>query len=739
VHRVNPRGDLPTTTGHSPSPRVTGPPLHWCREKAANAQPPRETGFQHIAMMPDSSTAAPPRRQPDPSGRGYRLPTIVVGTALAVAVLLGWLGTPASAWRWVPLLMAYLIGGAPIARDSWRTFRDERKLSIDFLMGMAALGAAAVGSPLEGVILIFLFSLSNAMEEHALGRTRHAIQRLIALSPTEATLVDAAGEEVGRVEVARLRPGERILVRPGERIAADGVVERGRSDVDQAAITGESQPVTRSEGDDVFAGTINGGGALVVRVTREAGETMLARIIRLVEEAREQRAPAQHFIDRFAHPYTLVVIAATAVVATGPPLLIGSEWTEWFYRAMTLLVVASPCALVISTPAAILSGIANGARHGILFKGGAFLDRAGEIDTVAFDKTGTLTVGRPRLVELVTTEAFRDETSADDDRWRSSDPAAAEVELLALAAGVERTSEHHLAGAVLHEARRREIVIPEVDGFQAIPGEGVRGTIGVDVAWVGNAVMAARMAAPVGVLLRGWIAEQTSLGRSVVFAGSGDRVLGAMSFGDALKADAAATVRRLRSRGIRWIAVLSGDHPDAVKSIAAELGADEVRAGLLPHEKVAVVRALARGAGGVAMVGDGVNDAPAMAAANLGIAMGAAGTDVAIETADVVLMSDEVWKVDYVVELGRRTRRVVRQNIFFSVGWMMLLVVVALTVSIPLTLAVVAHEGSTLLVALNGLRLLEGRPRQPGSGADPAAPAPGEQKASPKPVERSVR
>jgi Zn2+/Cd2+-exporting ATPase len=669
-------------------------------------------------------------RGPAPDEEGYETwfylrVTIVVFVMLLVGAALEWMPAEPSPWRWLPLGVGYVVGGARIARDSWRTLRDERKLSIDFLMGLAAAGAALVGSPLEGVILIFLFSLSNTLEAYAMGRTRRAIRALMDLRPTEATVVDDLGREVGRVAVERLRPGHRILIRPGARIAADGEVDSGQSDVDQSAITGESMPVPKQIGDEVFAGTINRGGALVVRVTREAGETMLATIVRLVEEAREQRAPTQRFIDRFAHPYTVGVVAVTALVALLPPLFLGVAWADALYRAMALLVVASPCALVISTPAAVLSGIANGARHGILFKGGAYLDLAGTIDTVAFDKTGTLTVGRPRVQELVTADDLTGVPGDVPAAWETGG-GHAEHTLVRLAAAVERASEHHLARAVLDEARARGIAVPDATDFSALPGEGVVGTVDGARAWVGNAKLAGRMDARIGGVLRGWIAEQASLGRSVVYVGAGARVLGAMSFGDALKPDAAATVRHLKYEGVSWVAVLSGDHPEAVRAVAAELGADEVRAGLLPHEKVDVVRALTRSSRGVAMVGDGVNDAPAMAAATLGVAMGAAGTDVAIETADVVLMGDEIEKVDYLIHLGKRTRRVVRQNVYFSVGWMFLLVVVALTVGIPLTWAVVAHEGSTLLVAANGLRLLKGSPHEPKvpAGWQPAPPLP---------------
>jgi Zn2+/Cd2+-exporting ATPase len=641
--------------------------------------------------------------------RFYLRVTIIVAASMVVGALLTWVPAEPSPWRWLPFGIAYVVGGGRIARDSWTTLRDEHRLSIDFLMGAAALGAALVGSPLEGVILIFLFSLSNALEAYAMGRTRSAIHQLMDLRPAEATVVDEAGNETGRLAVEELRPGHRILIRPGERIAADGAVDSGRSEVDQSAITGESMPVAKNIGDDVYAGTINRGGVLTVRVSRLAGETVLARIVRLVEEAREQRAPAQHFIDRFAHPYTLGVVAATALVALIPPLAFGADWSDAFYRAMTLLVVASPCALVISTPSAILSGIANGARHGILFKGGAYLDLAGTIDTIAFDKTGTLTVGRPRLLASVTVDQLRREIRGNGGDDADREDSA----MIALAAAVERPSEHHLAAAVLQEARTRGIAVPDVADFSALPGEGVVGVVEGRRTWVGNVSMAGRMSAPVGAVLSGWIAEQTSRGRSIVYVGVEAAILGALAFGDALKHNAAATVRHLSYEGIRWITVLSGDHPQAVRAIAAELGADEVRAGLLPHEKVDAIRILTESSRGVAMVGDGVNDAPAMAAATLGIAMGAVGTDVAIETADVVLMSDDIEKVDYVIHLGKRARRVVRQNVYFSVGWMFMLVSIALTVGIPLTLAVVAHEGSTLLVAANGLRLLAGKPHAP--------------------------
>ena len=639
--------------------------------------------------MPRPTAAELAPSTPSRQSRYYLRVTLVVSAGMVAGALLTWVPEAPSPWAWFPLGIAYLVGGVPIVRDTLESLR-KGHLSIDFLMGTAALGAAAVGQPLEGVILIFLFSLSNTLEAYALGRTRRAIGALMDLHPEEATLVDARGREQGRVPADELEPGQRIRVRPGERIAADGRVDAGRSEVDQSAITGEATPVTKEGGDEVYAGTINGGGVLTVEVTRPAGQTMLARIIRMVEEAREERAPAQEFIDRFSHPYTVAVLGGSALTAVVAALGFGMAWSDAVYRAMTLLVVASPCALVISTPAAVLSAIANGARKGVLLKGGGILDLAGSVDAVAFDKTGTLTVGEPRLLATWTAEGTD------------------EAVFLRMVAAVEAASEHHLARAVVAAARKADLEIPEVEDFRALPGEGVVGRLDGRICWVGNRALVGRQDIQVPEALEGWLEAQAREGRSIVMAGDDARLHGAMAFGDEVRPGAAAMIRRLKAEGIERVVILSGDHAGAVEAVARAVGADEARAGLLPDEKVAILKEMARSSRGVAMVGDGVNDAPAMAAASVGVAMGAAGTDVAIETADVVLMSDELDKVDYLFRLGRRSQRTVRQNVWFSVGWMALLVATASTVGIPLTLAVVAHEGSTLLVVLNGLRLLGG-------------------------------
>jgi Cd2+/Zn2+-exporting ATPase len=620
---------------------------------------------------------------------------------------LEWIPDEPSLWRWLPFGIAYGVGGLPIAREAWESLKEGR-LSIDFLMGAAAVGAAAIGEPFEGAILLFLFSLSNALEERALGKTRRAVQSLVSLRPDRARVVgespDAAKSEGRWVPVQEVAVGWHVRVRPGERIPVDGRVLDGSGDVDESTITGESRPVRKEAGARVFASTILSGGALTLEVTHHATDTLLARIVHLVEKAQESRAPAQHFIDRFAHPYTLAVVLGTALFAILPPLLLGWTWGDAVYRAITLLVVASPCALIISTPAAILSGIANGARHGILFKGGAVLDQAGLIDTLAFDKTGTLTEGKPQMLDLTTLPGMED------------------TALLRLAAALEQDSEHHMARAVWAAAETAGVKPSRAEKFEAHPGEGVTGVVEGTDAWAGNEMLMERLGHKLPQELRGWVAEATSRGRSIMLVGTrAEGVRGAMAFGDALKPDAADAIRHLKYEGVRWITILSGDHPDAVRAVAAELGVDEVRAGLLPHEKVEAIQALERRSRGVAMVGDGVNDAPAMAASSLGIAMGAAGTDVAIETADVVLMGTEVSKVDYVLHLGRRTRRIVRQNVIFSVGWMLALVGIAATVGMPLAVAVIAHEGSTLLVAVNGLRLLGGGPHPP---TVPGRPAP---------------
>jgi Zn2+/Cd2+-exporting ATPase len=581
---------------------------------------------------------------------------------------------------------AYLAGGTFAARTAVTDLFHGR-VNVDLLMVTAAIGAAFVDAWAEGAVLLALFSSSNALEHEALGRTRRAVKALMELSPAVATVVRPDlpdGEAV--VPVEELRLGDVVLVRPGERIAIDGVVVAGLTACDQAAITGESLPVEKRPGDGVFAGTINTTGAIRVRVTKTAGESTLARIIAIVEEAREQKSRTQHFTDAFEGKYAVGVIVASALVAVVPWVFFGVEFGTSFYRAMTLLVVASPCALVISTPASTLSGLANAARHGILFKGGGYLEDAGLIRIVAFDKTGTLTEGRPRLTDVVPL-----------DGWDEAD-------LLRRAASAERLSEHHLGQAIVAAAGERGLPLAEPSDFRAVPGKGIVAHVDGHEVAIGNEALFADL----GVTTPGAVEVADRLradGKTAILVGDAAGVRGVLAVADVVRPKAAVVVRELKRLGIARTVMLTGDNRRVAGAIAAQLGIDEVDADLLPEEKLATIgRLLAEGP--VAMVGDGVNDTPALATATLGIAMGAAGTDVALETADVVLMADDLSKLPYAISLSRRTRRTIVQNLAFSLAVIAVLVTSALTVGIPLPLGVVGHEGSTIIVVLNGLRLL---------------------------------
>ncbi len=605
-----------------------------------------------------------------------------------------------SPWVWGTLVVAsYLAGGGVAALNSARSLL-ERRIDVDFLMVAAALGAASIGQWGEGAALLFLFSLSNALQHYALDRTRQAIRALMDLRPASARV--RRGAALVEVAVEELELGEVIDVRPGERLPADGEVLSGHSAVDQSPITGESMPVARAPGDRVFAASINGGGALEVRVTRRAADSTLARIIQLVEEAQSERAPTQKRLDSFEQKYAVGVIAMAAAMIVLPPLLVNVAWPAAFYKAMTLLVVASPCALVISTPASILSAIAAGARHGVLFKGGAHVESLARVRVVAFDKTGTLTVGRPRVTDVVP----------------QGEAVSTPDELLALAAAVEARSEHPLARAIVAAAQERGLAVPAARDLQAAPGKGV--TAHIEPARPGGALVTAHLGTAAhlreqGVPLLASDLEQLEAlerqGKTVVLVGT-DRLLGAIAVADTVRAEARAAIQALKALGVEKVVMLTGDNARAAQAIGAAAGVDEVRAELLPEDKVAAVRQLLEAHGVVAMVGDGVNDAPALAAATVGIAMGAGGSDVALETADVVLMSSDLSRLPYALGLGRSAMRVVGQNLTFSMAVIVTLIISALFNIVSLPLGVVGHEGSTVLVVLNGLRLLGFRPKK---------------------------
>ncbi len=623
------------------------------------------------------------------------LALIFLLAGLAVEHLTAWPRTVAIALY----ALSYLAGGYEGAVSAALMLR-KGVLDIDFLMIASALGAAYLGEWSEGAILLFLFSLSGALETFAMDRTRHAIQALMALRPAVA-VVRRDGQEV-EVPVEEVQVGDEVIVRPGEAIPVDGQVIEGVSAVDQSPITGESIPVTKRKGDRVFAGTINTEGSLVIVATKKAEESTLARIIALVEEAQSERAPVQRFIDRFSQPYaTAVVVGVLAYLGIGWQLL-GWPFQDVFYRAMTLLVVASPCALVISTPASFLSAIAAGARNGVLFKGGVHLENLARVRLMAFDKTGTLTYGRPRVTDIVPAPGFKEE------------------EVLQLAASVERRSEHPLARAIVQYARERQLDLDDPDDFRALVGKGVRARVNGQEVYIGNDTLMAEMGREMPPSLVEAARRLRDEGKTVIWV-SNDRVVGLIAVADVVRPQAAAMLAELRRLGIERIAMLTGDHRRVAEAIARQVGIDEVYAELLPEDKVRIVKDL-EGRAPTAMVGDGINDAPAMALASVGIAMGAAGTDVALETADVVLMADDLSKLPFAVRLSRQARRIVFQNLVFSVGVMLTLIVATLTVGIPLPLGVVGHEGSTLVVVLNGLRML-GLRAEPSPSARVSRPA----------------
>lgn len=590
-----------------------------------------------------------------------------------------------------PLLIAVLYGVAYVAggwygvQASLDALR-EKTLNVDLLMILAAIGAAVVGQPAEGAILLFLFSLSNTLQSYAMDRSRRAIEKLLDLRPATANV--KRGENWVTVPINELKRGDTVIVRPGERFPIDGSVTHGQSEVDQAAITGESVPVHKDVDDSVFAGTVNGTGALEIKVTRLAKDTTLARIVKMVEDAQSEKAQTQRMLDNFEEIYALIVLAAAALLVVVPYFLLGHEFQPTFYRAMTWLVVASPCALVISTPASILSAIANGARNGILFKGGVHLEKTATLKVLAFDKTGTLTHGMPELTQIIPLG------NVDEDN------------LLRLTAALESRSEHPLAKSIVRAATERDLSLPPSTSFRAVPGQGVEGVVQGEMLWIGNERLFEERSIPIpaNVLTQARAIENE--GQTVMFAYSAPNFLGLLAVADTLREDAVEMIAALKATGIEHVVMLTGDNPRVAAKIAELAGVDEYHASLLPQDKVTVLQKLQQKYGPVAMVGDGVNDAPSLATADIGIAMGGAGTDVAIETADVVLMSDDLQKIPFSIDLARRARKVVWQNLVFSLAVIILLVASAFGANLALPLGVVGHEGSTVLVVLNGLRLL---------------------------------
>lgn len=631
-------------------------------------------------------------------------------------LLVGWLLTVLTnitPWAsWSLYLAAYIFGGVFTFREAFESIRAGR-FEIDFLMLVAAAGAATLGEWAEGALLLFLFSLGHALEHYAMGRAKRAIEALAELAPQTA-MVRRDGN-TAEVPVEQLRLGDVVIVKPNERVAADGFVIKGQGSINQAPITGESVPVEKQPVNDpqqaatsperldakyrVFAGTINGSGALEIQVTKLSSESTLARVVQMVSEAETQKSPTQQFADRFER-YFVPAVLALVVLLLFAWAVIDEPFSTSFYRAMAVLVAASPCALAISTPSAVLSGVARAARGGVLVKGGGPLENLGRIGAIAFDKTGTLTEGKPRLTDAI------------------SFNGAAESELLQVAVAVESLSDHPLAAAVVRDGKERlKSDEPlQAHDVQSITGRGVKATVDGQPVYIGSDSLFGEVdGSPVPEALRVIVEELETSGRTTMIVRRGDDYLGVLGLMDTPRAAAKSVIASLRMLGIQRMIMLSGDNQQVANAVAKEVGIDEAWGDLMPAEKVEAVKKL-REQGGVAMVGDGVNDAPAMANATVGIAMGAAGSDVALETADVALMGDDLDHLPFAVGLSRQTSRIIRQNLWLSLG-MVTFLVPATIFGLRLGPAVLLHEGSTLLVVLNALRLLGYQANSSGDGA----------------------
>lgn len=636
------------------------------------------------------SQTVPNRTQPpewqqnwwkNPAARGFGLSALTLLTAVGGYVAEAQGATPLAWGLWA---VAFLTGGIPAAQQAIRTLLRERKLDVDLLMVVAALGAASVGRAGDGAILLFLFSLSNALQDWAFARTRRAIEALMALNPEGANVVNPDGEETWK-PLDDLAPGDTLLVRPGERFAADGTVTEGFSDVDESALTGESVPVDRGVGDAVKSGTLNGHGVLWVRVEHRAGESTLAKLIALVEQARAAKSRTERFAEAFEGPYTVAVLLSVPVVYAGAHYLFGLEAAAAWYRAMTFLVVASPCAVVIATPAAVLSAMGAGARRGTLFKSGAALEALSQARIVALDKTGTLTEGRMRLERVVTLDGSEDEAHR-------------------LAASLERLSEHPVAQAIAAGWSGEPLAVRDA---RSVRGRGIIGYLeDGDTVWVGNRPFVADQGAALDAHVEGELGALEAQGLTTSLLGRGNRVLALLGVADSPRPEAREAVAALKRRGMR-VVMLTGDRRAVAEHVAKAVEIEEIYAELLPEDKLQMVEELER-QGRVVMVGDGVNDAPALNAASVGVSM-AGGADVSLESADLVLMKNDLKGLVGAFSLARSTAATVRFNLSFALGVIVVVGTLALLGMVPLPLGVVAHEGGTIFVVGVGLRLLAHR------------------------------
>lgn len=584
--------------------------------------------------------------------------------------------------------IAIIVGGYSIFITGIKNLL-QLEFDMKTLITIAIIGAAIIGEWQEAAIVVFLFAVSEALEAYSMNKARQSISQLIDLTPQVATIKRAHGEHFHEMEIATdtIQIGDILIVKPGQKIAMDGIVINGVSTVNQAAITGESIPVTKTVDDTVFAGTLNEAGALEIHVTKRVEDTTIAKIIHLVEEAQAEKAPSQKFVDRFARYYTPAVMVVALLVAIVPGFVTG-DWLHWVYQGLAVLVVGCPCALVISTPVAIVTAIGNAAKQGVLIKGGAYLEELGRIQVVAFDKTGTLTKGQPEVTEIITLDGQD------------------EQKLLVLIAAVEKKSQHPLARAILAKAFDGKIHIAHAEGFQSVTGKGAYATVDGETIYVGSVNWIESIVTVTPSLLKK--VEQLAMnGQSVIMAATDQQVIGVLAIADQLRDESKEVISTLYANNVKHTVMLTGDAPLTANKIAQQLDIADVRASLLPENKLQAMKELQNQYGSVAMVGDGVNDAPALAAANIGIAMGEAGTDAALETAQIVFMNDDLTKLPYTIKLSKKTLKIIKQNIVFALG----LKIVALLLVIPglltLWIAIFADMGATLLVIFNSLRLLK--------------------------------
>ncbi|MGE8035102.1 heavy metal translocating P-type ATPase [Lysinibacillus sp. KCTC 33748] len=587
-------------------------------------------------------------------------------------------------------IIAILVGGIGIFKTG---FRNLARFEFDMktLMTIAVIGAAIIGEWEEAAVVVFLFAVSEALEAYSMDKARQSIRQLMDIAPPTATIKRAHGEHFHEMELPteEIEIGDILIVKPGQKIAMDGIVVSGLSAVNQAAITGESIPVSKTVDDEVFAGTLNEEGALEVRVTKRVEDTTIAKIIHLVEEAQAEKAPSQQFVDRFAKYYTPAIMLVALLVAVLPPLFIG-DWQHWIYQGLAVLVVGCPCALVVSTPVAIVTAIGNAARQGVLIKGGIHLEQLGHIEAIAFDKTGTLTKGQPAVTDILTSQEMSEDY------------------VLQLVAAVEKQSQHPLAKAILQALHEKDLTEFIPTDFQSVTGKGAYATVDGQIIYVGSLKWIATLTT-VDEMIQEQVHKLQQQGKTVVAAVSNDQFIGMIGIADQLRQESKDVLNKLNGLKVKHKVMLTGDAEPTAQAIATSLNMTDVRASLLPAEKLMAIKDLRAQFGAVAMVGDGVNDAPALAAADVGIAMGGAGTDAALETADIALMSDDLTKLPYTIGLSRKTLRIIKENIIFALALKLVALLLVIPGWLTLWIAIFADMGATLLVVLNSLRLIKSK------------------------------